>query len=166
MDTAGGILTPAELSRHPRAALRPLSLGDRHEAGSRLAPLDTTRYGTPSLRPGGSLDQLAAPGRPKRPELEEQARILVSTTFFGTILKQMRESPFRSELWSGGRGGQAFGALYDQQIAERMARGAGQKLVRAIVRSFEARGAYAKQDRATGPRTGSDNDLRRYAIAA
>jgi hypothetical protein len=166
MDTAGGILTAADFSRHPRAALRPLSLDDRHGAASELAPLDTTRYGTPHLRPARSIDELSGPGRPSRPELEKQAQVLVSTTFFGTILKQMRESPFRSELWSGGRGGQAFGALYDQQMAERMARGAGRKLVRAIVRSLEARGAYARQDRAVGLRTNSDSNLRHDAIAA
>ena len=77
--------------------------------------------------------------------LEEQAQKWVSATFFGTILKQMRESPFKSEIFSGGRGGQAWGQLYDQQMADRMSRGVGQKLVKSIVRKLEARSAYEKQ---------------------
>ena len=79
--------------------------------------------------------------------LVKQTEIWVSQTFFGTLLKQARESPFRSELFDGGRGGQAFGSLYDQHLADHMARGAGKKLVRSIVRKIEAKQAYAKQHR-------------------
>jgi hypothetical protein len=53
-------------------------------------------------------------------------------------MKQMEESPFKSDLFSGGRGGEAFSSLYHQQLAERMARGAGGKLVHAIVNRIEA----------------------------
>lgn len=83
-------------------------------------------------------------------KLVEQARTWVGQTFFGTLLKQMRESPFKSELFSGGSGGQAFSQLHDQRLAEHMARGAGTKLVNAIVRRIEANTAYAKQQ---GPRS-------------
>lgn len=72
-------------------------------------------------------------------QLTKQARTLVSQTFFGTLLKQMRESPFKDEMFSGGRGGEAFGSMYDQHLAEHMARGAGKKLVNAIVKRFEAK---------------------------
>lgn len=71
-------------------------------------------------------------------QLTEQARKLVAQTFFGAMLKQMRESPFKSDLFSGGRGGQAFGSVLDQHLADRMSRAAGEKLVRSIVRKFEA----------------------------
>src|SRR5262245_29236077 len=85
-------------------------------------------------------------GRPaKQSALEKQASGWVSQTCFGTLLKQRRESPFRSGLFDGGRGGQAFGSLYDQHLAEHMSRGAGKKLVRAIVRKLEANRAYSKQ---------------------
>ena len=73
-------------------------------------------------------------------KLVHQTRIWVGQSFFGTLLKQMRESPFKSELFSGGRGGEAFGSLYDQHLSERMARGAGSKLVNAIVRKIEHAG--------------------------
>ena len=70
--------------------------------------------------------------------LVEQARVWVGQTFYGTLLKQMRDSPFRSELLDGGRGGQTFGAMFDQRLAERMAAGrAGGKLVSAIVKKIE-----------------------------
>jgi Rod binding domain-containing protein len=78
-------------------------------------------------------------------QLVKQTETWVSQTFFGTLLKQMRESPFKSELFSGGQGGQAFAGLQDQHLAEHMARGAGSKLVNSIVRQIEANAAYRKQ---------------------
>jgi Rod binding domain-containing protein len=74
-------------------------------------------------------------------QLTETARKWVSQTFFGTLLKQMRESPFKSDLFGGGRGEEAFGPLYDAQLADRMARGAGRSLVDSIVRKIEGRTA-------------------------
>jgi len=69
----------------------------------------------------------------------------VAQSFYGTMLQQMRNSAFKSDLFSGGRGGDTFGELYDQQLTDRMSRGAGAKLVRAIVRRIEAKTAYEKQ---------------------
>jgi hypothetical protein len=48
-------------------------------------------------------------------------------------------------MFSGGRGGEVFGAMQDQQIASQMTRGAGKKLVNAIVKHIEARQAYGQQ---------------------
>jgi hypothetical protein len=67
-------------------------------------------------------------------ELFKTAQKWVGQTFFGTLLKQMHESPFKSELWSGGRGGEAFSTLYDQHLAERMARSSGRPLANSIVK--------------------------------
>jgi Rod binding domain-containing protein len=80
-------------------------------------------------------------------KLEKLARDLVGQTFFGTLLKQMHDSPFKSDLFGGGRGEQAFSPLYDQHLAQRMTRGAGDKLVRPIVKKFQkaAEDAYRKQ---------------------
>jgi len=77
-------------------------------------------------------------------QLVTQVGKWVSQTFFGTLLKQMRENPFKSDLFSGGQGGEAFGALYDQQLADHMSRGAGGKLVKAIVDKIEGNKAYHK----------------------
>jgi Rod binding domain-containing protein len=87
-------------------------------------------------------------------KLIKQTQTWVAQSFFGTMLKQMRNDPFKSDLMDGGRGGQAFGELYDQHLAERMSRGVGHKLVNAIVRKIEAKNAYEKQKTGkTGPGT-------------
>ena len=85
----------------------------------------------------------APPPKTQHEQLVDKTRTWVAQTFFGEMLKQMRNSPFKSDLFSGGQGGQAFASLQDQQMAERMARGGGSKLVNAIVRRIEARSAYA-----------------------
>ena len=69
-------------------------------------------------------------------QVEKQVQTWVATTFFGTLLKQMHDSPFKSDLFTGGRGGEAFGSLYDQQLAQKMASGIGQRLVHSIARSM------------------------------
>lgn len=76
-------------------------------------------------------------------KLVDQTRKWVATTFFAPMLKQMRESPFHSPLLDGGRGGEAFGSLYDQELAGRMTRGTSNKLVNSIVNKIEGRKAYA-----------------------
>jgi Rod binding domain-containing protein len=77
-------------------------------------------------------------------QLVTQAEKWVAQTFYGTLLKQMRESPFKSKLFDGGEGGDAFNSLYDQKLADRMSKGAGGKLVKAIVRKIEGAAAYRK----------------------
>ena len=94
-----------------------------------------------------SIQSSVSPVEKHDPELVKQTQKWVAQTFFGTLLKQMHNSPFRSKLFEGGRGGQAFGSMYDQQMAEHMARGAGQKLVNSIVRRIEAKRAYDKSSR-------------------
>lgn len=99
----------------------------------------------------------AGPALSQDARLEAQARQLVSQTFFGTMLKQMRDSPFKSDLFEGGRGGQAFSSLYDQKLVEQMSRGAGKKLVDSIVNRFKrARDAYAHQSKGDAPRPPAD----------
>jgi Rod binding domain-containing protein len=69
--------------------------------------------------------------------LVKQTQKWVAQTFYGTLLKQVRESPFKNEMMSGGRGGQAFGSMLDGRLAERMAKSSGSKLVNAIVNKIE-----------------------------
>lgn len=76
--------------------------------------------------------------------LVRQSQRLVAQTFYGTLLKQARQSPFHSEKFEGGRGGDAFGSLFDQHLADHMARGSGKKLVDAMVRKIEGKKAYGK----------------------
>jgi len=102
-------------------------------------------------------------GLARHEQLEKVAGNLVAQTFFGTLLKQMRDSPFKDEIFSGGRGGQAFGAMYDQHLAERMARGAGQQLVRAIVRKFEGKEAYEKYAKSRNVPYSQKGDIPTYS---
>jgi Rod binding domain-containing protein len=74
--------------------------------------------------------------RSQEDQLREQAQKWVSQTFFGTLLKQMRNSPFKSEVFSGGRGGEVFSNMLDQHLADRMARGSGRRLADSIVRKL------------------------------
>ncbi len=70
-------------------------------------------------------------------QLTEQTKKWVAQTFFGQMLKQMRDSPLADKKFSGGRGGQAFQQLADQRLADHMAGGTGHKLVDAIVSRIE-----------------------------
>jgi Rod binding domain-containing protein len=70
-------------------------------------------------------------------QLTDQTQKWVAQTFFGQMLKQMRDSPFKSKLFDGGRGGEMFQQMADQRTAESMARGTGHKLVDSIVDRIE-----------------------------
>ena len=137
---------PAPHNLKPFDAVRPSVTGSANTVSQNLRPSvlgDAGRYAS------------AAPDQ--HDQLVDQTRTWVAQTFFGTLLKQMRNSPFKSDLFSGGKGGEAFGGLQDQHLAEHMARGAGSKLVNGIVRRIEANAAYRKQQKkaASSPRARS-----------
>jgi len=137
--------------------------------------LNHNRHGRPTHNP------LIHPGTPNTPhdeQLIDQARKWVAQTFFGTLLKQMRNSPFKSPLFEGGKGGEAFDELYDQHLVEHMSRGVGNKLAMAIARKIvnktddaaKASAAYARQSTsrpaaaaAHGHQSGADPDRRNSA---
>jgi Rod binding domain-containing protein len=93
----------------------------------------------------GARPQVAAPARmtsagdAQTERLTKEAERWVSQTFFGALLKQMHNSPFKSDWLSGGRGGEAFSPLYDQHLADRMARASGRQLVNSIVKQIQGR---------------------------
>ena len=111
---------------------------------------------TSTLQPAPSLMTKRLPDASQHDQLTAQAQKWVSQAFFGTLLKQVRNSPFRSELMDGGRGGQVFGSMYDQRLAEHMARGAGSKLVNSIVKRIEAKQAYQKSMRKNREASGGE----------
>jgi Rod binding domain-containing protein len=134
---------PSPQNLKPFTAVRPSATG----ADLTSRPL---RHAVP-----GEAGRAATAPKSDHDQLTEKTRTWVAQTFFGTLLKQMRNSPFKSELFSGGQGGQSFGSLYDQHLAEHMTRGAGSKLVNGIVRRIEANAAYRKQ--AATQRTAKDD---------
>jgi Rod binding domain-containing protein len=107
----------------PAQAVKPLE-NDRHPAGPMmpLVPSDSV----PGARKG--------PAKSKESETEATARKWVAQTFYGTLFKQMRSSPFKSDLFDGGRGGQAFAPMLDQHLVDRMSRGSDRKLTNAIAK--------------------------------
>ena len=132
----------------PSAAAATLDAGTRTAAAARQAPPGGFDAASRLLHGGnGAASQ--------HDRITEQAQNWVAQTFFATLLKQMRDSPFKSDLFSGGQGGQAFANLYDQQLADRMSRSAGSKLVGSIVRRIEANAAYRQGS--VGAGGGADN---------
>jgi Rod binding domain-containing protein len=71
--------------------------------------------------------------------LRAAAEKFVGQTFFAPMLRQMRNSPFKNEVLSGGRGGEVFSSMLDGMISERMGRGAGGQLVDALVKHLMPR---------------------------
>ena len=85
------------------------------------------------------LQNVAGADGAQTERLTHEAQRWVSQTFFGTLLKQMHDSPFKADWVTGGRGGEAFTTLYDQHLADRMARASGRQLVQSIVRQIQNR---------------------------
>lgn len=69
-------------------------------------------------------------------EFRKVAGMAIAQTFFGTLMRQVRQSPWKSELFGGGRGGEAYQELLDQKLVEGMARGSGGSLVDAFVKKY------------------------------
>jgi len=70
-------------------------------------------------------------------KLEKQAQKLVAQTFYGAMLKQMRNSPFKSKMFDGGRGGEAFSEMLDQHLADHLAGATNNQLVHAIAQKMD-----------------------------
>lgn len=88
---------------------------------------------TPSAASTGLLEAQLL----RQKQVRESAQTWVGQTFFGEMLKQMRKSPWKSELFGGGRGGEVFNEMLDGILAQRMSKGAGGKLVDAIVKKVD-----------------------------
>ena len=126
----------------PAPPLKPLDLSGPHRAAPRKLEAGDLDPAARFAKPGAASTQ--------HDRLVKQTKNWVAQTFFGTLLKQMENSPFKSEMLSGGRGGEAFSSLYHQRLAEHMASGAGSRLVNSIVRRIEAKAAYQKQQMPAG----------------
>ena len=148
MQLHGIPITPS--NKHGRPAH-----GQAHHAAAHRAATPhraASRYAHP--RPGGHR-----PTADERHEqLVRQTQKWVAQTFFGQLLKQMRDSPFKSKLFDGGRGGEAFQEMADQRTADSMASGTGHKLVDSIVSRIERSGGggHGVPARAASVVTGRD----------
>ena len=105
-----------------------------------------------------TLAKLLTPQHPHKKEaldpkdpLTQQAQKLVAQTFYGTLMKQARQDPFKSEMMDGGRGGAACGEMLDEHLADHMSKGTGSKLVHSLVNKMQANGAYKKHTKRPSP---------------
>ncbi len=114
----------------------PLQFG-RHVGSAGHAHSHAAQMGRKFFTPHPSTS-----GNKQHDALVKQTEKWVSQTFYGEMLKQMRNSPFKSKMFEGGQGGEAFQQMFDAQLADKMSSGTGRKLVDAIVNKIEANKAY------------------------
>ena len=88
----------------------------------------------------------AKPESPQDAKLRATAETLVNQMFMGSMLKQMRSSPFKDDTMSGGKAGDAYAGLFDQQLSAKAGGGMGKGLVDVMVK-------HLKGDRAAPPTT-------------
>src|SRR5947209_4360976 len=96
--------------------------------------------------PPQSVHRAAVAGDP----LEAAAKHLIGQTFFGTLLREAQNSPFHSNLFEGGRGGEAFSTLFNQRLAEHLSNGVGNRLARSVV-SHLRKGRQSKKPPRSNP---------------
>lgn len=80
-------------------------------------------------------------------KLRRTVQEFLGQAFYGPMMRQMRESPFKSDKFEGGRGGAAFSSLLDQTLIQRAAQGSGGiggNLADAMVRKFSVMAAAAE----------------------
>lgn len=87
----------------------------------------------------GTALNFTSTGTPQTPEqrrvaLEQAAKEVVSSTFFGEMLKLARKNPFKSEMFHGGRGEEMFQAQLDSELARRAGTSVKNNLSDAIVK--------------------------------
>lgn len=70
--------------------------------------------------------------------LRESAQKLISNLFLEPIFKQIRNGPFKNEMFSGGMGGDLFGSQLDQVLSDRMAKASNWPMVDQLVEQFTA----------------------------
>lgn len=131
---------PSGLERLSRAGAAPAAV-----AGSAQDALQGPSFANLLDQSIRSRPETAPPEPTRDSEIRQKAQIIVNQFFVGTMLKQMRQSPFKDEMFSGGKGGQAYQGMFDRQIAERAGNRIAKTLVDSLVKSYRKHGADPKQ---------------------
>ncbi len=153
-DSSAGANSPASLAQHAK----PLSpLGDGYQAmplrpmtpwdripGIKGPPMPLKRLSTERhpakpmspMEPGDSVPGVRKSAKSQEDKVNAMARKWVAQTFYGTLFKQMRDSPFKSHIFDGGRGGQAFAPMLDQHLVDHMGKSSSKRLTGAIARKM------------------------------
>lgn len=101
---------------------------------------------TPRSAAGPSFEEAVAQADRKRGQLADAADQLVSTAFVLPLLSQVRDSPFKTEMFSGGRAEEAFGQQLDVILADRITASSNFGITQAMVRSFSPAHAQPEVD--------------------
>ena len=86
--------------------------------------------------------------------LKQTAGQVVGSVFFGTLLKEMRESPLKGKFGHGGRGEEVFGAQLHGVLAEKagtaLQKGIGQVLYEKLAHQQQLISAVRMQNASSG----------------
>lgn len=142
MDVQNGLNLFSRLNHARGAAGESPTVGPAGIAGLSQVSPDTRAFANAlgkaiEARPDVTPTNTEEPARDK--ELRQKAQILVNQFFIGTMLKQMRDSPFKNEMFSGGKGGEAFQGLFDQRLSERAGGRVASSLVDSLVKGLRKR---------------------------
>jgi Rod binding domain-containing protein len=84
-----------------------------------------------------------------RSALRRAADELVGEVFYGTLLRQMRQSPLKGAYGHGGRGEEVFQGQLDTVLASQAGRARGGEIADALVERFARRAEAAAEYRKT-----------------
>ncbi len=87
----------------------------------------------PDIQAGNQTERVKAALK----RLHEASGEIVGQVFYGTLLKQMRESSLKGEYGHGGRGEEAFAGQYHAILADRMGKAPNNRLADAIYEAYE-----------------------------
>ncbi len=82
---------------------------------------------------------------------------LVASTFIKPMLDEMRNSPFKNEMFSGGQGEKVFGSQLDSIIAERVTSSSDNSLVASIYSRLEKQVRVIERQRAMNQMNNNSN---------
>ncbi len=106
----------------------------------------------PRLRsqPGSAARTLSPRASSRDEQLRRKIDEFIGVTFFGTLLKVMRDSRLKGEYGHGGRGEEIFRAQLDAELAQRAGRGLRSGLNEAIYRQLSRWGRPVAGNQADG----------------
>ncbi|MCC6580835.1 MAG: hypothetical protein IT440_10370 [Phycisphaeraceae bacterium] len=104
----------------------------------------------------GFAAQLAAS---RTDETRQAAEQLVASTLVMPILSQMRQDPFRTEMFHGGFGEDAFNQQLDTVLSDRIVKGSHFSVVEAVCRRIAGKNSSAKTNGTTELTKGTQVNL-------
>lgn len=99
----------------------------------------------------GTIKEPGEGATPRLERLDEAAKQIVGSVFYGTMLKTMRESGMRGKFGHGGRGEEVFAAQLDGVIAERAGKASRGGLAEFLYQRLERQQRLINDNRENSP---------------